>query len=251
MNARSYKSAWLYSAAAFALLGMPGASASGQTPPDAPTPAQQKAAADGVLVDQVLAIVNGNLILESDVDDERRFEIFQPLGDADGKASRQELVNRLIDRSLILQEAKLQPDDKVTIEEARAQLQQVRKDIPACKPYHCEIDAGWQKFVQAQGFTLPEVEERWQERMQILKFTEIRFRSGIRIDPAAIKTYYDKTLLPEYARLHAAPPALDTISDRIQEILLQQQVGNLLNDWLTSLKAQGNVRIMKPDEEVP
>ncbi len=74
---------------------------------------------------------------------------------------------------------------------------------------------------------------------------------GIRIDPAAIKAYYEKTLLPEYAKQNAKAPPLDAISDRVQEVLLQQQVGKLLDDWLESLKAQGAVRMMKPGEVQP
>jgi peptidyl-prolyl cis-trans isomerase SurA len=96
-----------------------------------------------------------------------------------------------------------------------------------------------------------ELNARWKERMQILKFVEMRFRMGIRIEPAAIKTYYEKTMLPEYARQNATPPPLDDISERIQEVLLQQQVTKLLDDWLESLKAQGSVRMMKPGEVQP
>ena len=213
--------------------------------------AQAPAQPGGVLVDQVIAVVNGDLILESDVDEERRFEIFQPLGDPGAKFSREEAINRLVDRQLILQQAKSQPNDNVTLAEAEEQLKSVRKDIPACREYHCDTDSGWKKFVEAQGFTVPELEERWRVRMEILKFIEIRFRAGIRIDPAAIKTYYDKTLLPEYKKQNAQAPPLDSISDRIREILLQQQVGALLSDWLTTLKAQGSVHMMKAGEEVP
>jgi hypothetical protein len=246
MRSRHSKPVWIF--AALGCLSLVAPSLRSQSP------AQQSAqppASDGVLVDQVIAVVNGDLILESDVDEERRFLIFQPLGDPGDKFTRSTAIDRLIDRQLILQQAKLQPDDKVTLDEAREQLKSLRKDIPACKQFHCETDAGWQKFVEAQGFTVPQLEERWRQRMEILKFIEIRFRAGIRIQPTAIQNYYNKTLLPEYAKQHATPPPLDTISDRIQEILLQQQVGNLLGDWLTSLKAQGNVRIMKPGEEVP
>jgi peptidyl-prolyl cis-trans isomerase SurA len=218
--------------------------------PAAPLPAAPSAP-DGVLVDQVIAVVNGDLILESDVDEERRFEAFQPLSEPAGKFSRTDAINRLIDRALILQQAKLQPENEVTLDEARAQLQQIRKDIPACKQYHCEIEEGWKKFVEAQGFTVPTLEERWRQRMQILKFIELRFQSGIRISAEEIKEYYEKTLLPEYATQKATPPPLDSISDRIQEILLQQRVSALLLDWLKSLKAQGTVRFMKPGEVNP
>lgn len=205
----------------------------------------------GVLVDQVIGVVNGDLILESDVEEERRFSAFQPFRDPAGTFSRDKAIERLVDRALILQQAKLQPDDAVTLDQAKAELEGLRKDIPACKQYHCETDAGWQKFVVAQGFTFDELNERWRERMQILKFIEVRFRSGIRITQAEMKDYYEKSLLPAYARQGAKAPSVDSISDRIQEVLLQQRVGSLLSDWLLSLKAQGNVRMMKPDEVAP
>ena len=62
--------------------------------------------AQSVLVDQVIAVVNGDLILESDIDEERRFEAFQPFRDPKGPSSRTELIDRLIDRALILQDRK-------------------------------------------------------------------------------------------------------------------------------------------------
>jgi len=206
---------------------------------------------EGVLIDQVIAVVNGDLILESDVDMERRFGVFQPFSSPAGEFSRKDAIDRLVDRALILQQAKLQPEQTVTPAQATTELDVLRKEIPACKRYHCETDAGWQKFVADQGFTVSEVTQRWQERMEVLKFIEQRFRMGIRIDPAAIKVYYDKTLLPEYAKQNVKPPPLDSITDRVQEVLLQQQVSKLLDDWLQSLKAEGSVRMMKPGEVQP
>jgi hypothetical protein len=58
-------------------------------------------------------------------------------------------------------------------------------------------------------------------------------------------------MLPEYAKQKVTPPKLETISARIEEVLLQQQVGNLLRDWLKSLRAQGNVWVMRPGEVAP
>ena len=205
--------------------------------------------AGGVVADQVIGVVNGDLVLESDVNEERRFEAFEPFT-TPGAFSRDRAISRLIDRTLILQQAKLQPDQVVTTAQAQDQLQTLRKDLPACKNV-CETDAGWQKFVADHGFTMPELVDRWQQRMEILKFIELRFRSGIEITPAQIKSYYDKNMLPQYAKVKATPPRLDIISDRIQEVLLEQQVSSLLSDWLTSLKAEGSVRIMRPGEVEP
>jgi hypothetical protein len=216
--------------------------------PSLPLPGAQQ----GTVLDRVVAVVNGDLILESDVDEERRFEEIQPYRTTDENHSRELTVRRLIDRALILQQAEMEPEDTaVTDTGLNAQLATLRKDIPECKQYHCETDAGWQKYIGAHGFTVEEFRERWRQRMQLLKFIEVRFRNGIRIEDDQIKAYYEKTMLPEYAERHVAPPKLETIAPRIEEVLLQQQVGNLLRDWLKSLRAQGRVRIMSPGEVAP
>ncbi|WP_263368374.1 peptidylprolyl isomerase [Edaphobacter bradus] len=236
---------------AVALLGLPvwAQQPSPQTPGPAAaagSAAAADAAGQGVVLDRVVAVVNDDVILDSDVDEERRFEMIQPYRGA-GEFSRERAVQRLIDRALIAQQAELQPEAAVTDQELDAQLQTLRRDIPECKQYHCETDAGWERYLTAKGFTLEEFRDRWRTRMQLLRFIEVRFRYGIHISEEEIKEYYEKTMLPEYARQKATPPQLDTISKRIEEVLLQQRVGNLLRDWLASLRAQGSVRIISPE----
>jgi peptidyl-prolyl cis-trans isomerase SurA len=159
----------------------------------------------------------------------------------------------LIDRTLIFQQMALQPEPPVTDAEVDAELNLLRKAIPKCAAYHCDTQAGWQKFVDDQGFTLQELEDRWRQRMEVLRFIEERFRAGIvdTITPAQIDDYYKQTMIPVYQKENAPPPPEAKVSDRIQEILLQQRVDKLLDDWLTALRAQGSVRILRPGEEAP
>lgn len=200
-----------------------------------------------VVLDRVVAVVNGDVILESDVDEERRFEMIQPYRGI-GEFSREKAVQRLIDRALILQQAELQQETDVSNEDLDDQIATLRRDIAACKQHHCETEAGWQKYLGENGFTEAEFRDRWRKRMQLLRYIELRFRSGIHITEDQIREYYEKTMLPEYARQKVTPPPLDAVSKRIGEVLLQQQVGNLLRDWLASLRAQGSVRIIRLDE---
>lgn len=201
-----------------------------------------------VEIDRIVAIVNDDLILESDVDEERRFAVFQPYSGPTESFSRAQAIQRLIDRDLIQQQAKEQPQKPITDAEVEANLQDLRKDIFACREYRCETEAGWQRFLGVNGFTVAELNHRWRERMETLAFIEARFRMGIRIPDADVKAYYDKTLLPQYAARGAKAPKLDVISDRIREILLQQQVGGLLDDWLKTLRASGDVRMLTANE---
>lgn len=207
--------------------------------------------AEGTLVDQVVAVVDGELILESDVSADRRFQAFRPFRQAGKPYSRDEAVEQLVDRTLILEQARLQPGSEISDVELAEQIAKLRKDIPACAEAHCETDEGWKRFVQDQGLTMGELDELVRQQTEVLKFIELRFRTGIRIAPEDIKAYYDNTLLPQYRRLNAPAPRLPVLSERIQEILLEQQVSSLLTDWLKSLKAQGAVRILRPGEVQP
>jgi hypothetical protein len=205
----------------------------------------------GDQLDRVIAIVNGDLVLDSDVDEERRFAALDPYRDRVSNFSRDRAIERLINRDLILQQMKLQPEDPIPDAAVNKEIAELRKNIPACRRYNCDTTAGWDRFLADQGFTPASLLVRWKQRMSVLRYIEERFQTGMNITPAQIKTYYDSTLVPEYRRQNVAPPKLDAISGQIQEVILQQQVSGLLTDWLRSLRAQGGVVVLHPGEEAP
>jgi hypothetical protein len=188
------------------------------------------------------------LILDSDVDRERRFAALLPYGEASGPYNREAAIERLINRDLILQQVELQPGDVITQEASARDLEALRKSIPTCEKYHCETEEGWNQFLATEGFTDESLTELWRQRMEVLAFIELRFRMGIRITQPEIQEYYKKTLLPQYAAQHAKAPPVSAISNRIQEVLLQQRVSKLLDEWLDSLRAQGNVVVLHPED---
>jgi hypothetical protein len=214
-------------------------------------PLDSSTAAGARELDRVVAIVNGDLVLDSDVDEERRFAAFEPYSDNKADFSRDKAIDRLINRDLILQQIKLQPEDQISDADVTKQINSLRKAIPACREAHCETQQGWDRFLAEHGFTEAALFARWKQRVEMLQFIEERFRLGIQITPEQIKSYYEQTLLPAYAGRHAEPPQLDAISAQIQEVLLQQQMTDLLNDWLKSLRAQGNIEVLHPGEEAP
>lgn len=219
-------------------------------PAPPPTPSMMPSV-PGTELDRVVAIVNDDLILDSDVNEELRLQAFDPYRTSSEKLSNERALERLINRALIVQQLKLQPEDQPSDADVNKQIDQLRKDIPACTQYHCQTKEGWDRFLAENGFTEASFFARWKERMAVLSFIEDRFQMGVNITPEQIRTYYDKTLLPEYARQHAPAPKLNTITNQIREVLLQQQISNLLQDWLKSLRAQGSVVVLHPGEEAP
>jgi peptidyl-prolyl cis-trans isomerase SurA len=197
-----------------------------------------------VVLDHVVAVINGSVILESDVQEDMRLAVLQPFSDP-GRNTPQRALQRLIDRALILQQMRAAEElAPPSLEAVQQRVNELRSLIPECMQDHCETDAGWQAFLKAKGLTQQEVDAHWKQRMMILAFIQSRFGSGVRITPAEIADYYHKTLIPQLQG--KTPPPLQTVSSRIEEILLQQRVSSLLLEWLQSLKSEGSVSILDP-----
>jgi peptidyl-prolyl cis-trans isomerase SurA len=210
-----------------------------------PPPAQPDAQGTPETLDHVVAVINGSVILQSDVDEELRYAVLQPFSIARATETPKAALQRLIDRALILQQMQTaQTIDPPTQEAVEASILQMRGLIPDCAHYQCKTDTGWQAFLAAHGLTEQEVLTRWTQRLHLLAFIQSRFGAGVRITPVEISDYYNKVLLPQFQGKPLKPPTLAAVSPRIQEILLQQRVSSLLLDWLQSLKNEGSVSIL-------
>jgi peptidyl-prolyl cis-trans isomerase SurA len=205
-----------------------------------------------VVLDRVVAVVNRRVILASDLDDEIRLSVLDPNRVGQGTLTRRRALEQLISRALI--EQQIRQEDAQAAEppqaEVNARLAEIRKELPACVRENCGTDAGWKAFLAAHGLTPERVDAYLRYRLEILRFIEQRFRQGIRISQQDIAGYYNDTLLPQYPPGEAVP-SLDQVSPRIEEILLQQQVNALFDDWLANLRKEGDVEVLDPSLEPP
>lgn len=212
-------------------------------PPPQPPPAPMPGTVE---LDHVVAIVGSDVILQSDVWQEMRFSALEPLQVLPGQNTPDNALRRLINRTLIMQQMKEQNQSLTTAApEVVKALEELRKMLPACEQkYHCMTPQGWNAFLKANGLNEEQVQERWSQRLAIIRFIDLRFRSGIHVSQDQISAYYNKTLLPVIEKNHDKAPPLEALAPRIREVLLQQQVSGLFQDWLLSLRDQGNVRIV-------
>lgn len=203
-----------------------------------------------VVLDRIVAVVNDQAILASDLDNEIRLSILEPRTSTRTVETPGQALQRLISRTLIQQQIREEDSQAAqpSAQDVAARLAILRKELPACVHQSCTSDAGWKQFLSSHGLTQQEVETYLKNRLAILHFIELRFRQGIRISHEEIETYYHDMLLPQYTAGETAPP-LDQVAPRIQEILLQQQVNALFSVWLDNLRKQGRVEVLDPNLE--
>ncbi len=204
------------------------------------------AVAPGVVLDRVVAVVNNQAILASDVNEEIRISILDP-GAASAVDTPAHALDELISRALIQQQIR-QEDEQAAVPsqaEVDARLMDIRKKLPACVQENCATEAGWKGFLAARALDPARVTSYLRNRIEVLRFIEQRFRQGIQVTPEEIEAYYRNTLLPSYTAGTEAP-ALNTVASRIEEILLERRVNVLFEDWLKNLRNQGEIEVLDP-----
>ena len=199
-----------------------------------------------VVLDSVIAIVNGDVLLQSDVEEERRFESLQLLAADENTDTR--AAEHLITRTLILQQMKEQDQASPDITQADVDkfIAELKKQLPGCLPTRCQSEAGWNGYLAERGMTSKEVAERWRQRLVILNYLNLRFRTGVRVPRQQVQDYYEKNLVPQFEAKHEKPPAMKALRPRIEEILLQQQVTKQIDEWEATLRQEGSVQILVP-----
>ncbi|MGH9634970.1 MAG: hypothetical protein ACRD72_09065 [Candidatus Angelobacter sp.] len=199
--------------------------------------------AQAQVVDRMVAVVKRHVILESELDQATRVEFLLQAKPIERVTSvdRMAVLERLIDRSLLDQQivnpAMLDPAP----EELKAKIEEMRQGIPGAS-----TNESWKNILTGYGLTQQDVEEQLTSQFRILRFIDLRFRGLVRIDKKAIAAYYQDRFLPEVRKRNASEPQLSEVSDKIEQILAEQRIDELLNNWLKTLRAQAHIERMLP-----
>jgi hypothetical protein len=198
------------------------------------------------VVDRMVAVVNKRVILESELDQARRIDLLlqgKPLTyeNPDPK-QMQTLLDRLIDRSLLEQQiadpAMLDP----TPEELAAHIKEIRDRIPGAAS-----EEGWKAVLAGYGLEAKDIEYHVVSEFRVLRFVDLRFRNLVRVDEAEIASFYQERLLPQLRRQGAPAPPLNEVSGKIEKILVEEQLDQMLNEWLQTLRTQGHIeKLLSP-----
>lgn len=187
-------------------------------------------------IDRIIATVNRSPVLLSEWVDGVRFEAFSRgrLPETFSEEDRQAALTRLIDRVLLLQQ--MQADYSPSDDEVRARVLEIRKQLGVENS-----DVVWQQLLAQYGMTASELTADIENQMTIMRFVELRLRPTIRVDRQDIDQYYRETLVPEQKKSGVEPQPEEQMIGRIRELLLQQRMDAVLEDWLANLRLQSEI----------
>jgi peptidyl-prolyl cis-trans isomerase SurA len=193
----------------------------------------------GDVVDRIVATVNGQIILQSDWEDEIRYEAFaekRPL-DQFGSGERKAALDHLIDQELLREQMRAPESLPPGEQEVQTQIAQVRKQYESVK-----TDEGWKSLLAAQRLNESELRRRVTLQLELTRLVDVRLRpAAANVSSKSIESYYNQELLPQLRQSGAKEVPLAEVSPQIKELLTQQKISQLLITWLRDLHAGSEI----------
>jgi peptidyl-prolyl cis-trans isomerase SurA len=204
-----------------------------------PGAAFAQAAPKTVLQDRVLAVVDEDPILQSDVERVIKLGLEQANpGEADAQFRRR-VLNALIDERLRFHEIDRYGFEQVPVEEIERNVAKIRARFPD--------DASFQKALKEVGLDPKKL--RQLVARQLLVFTYVDERLGPRVFVGLddINRYYRNVLTPEMQRQGKPAPPLEDVREDIREVLKQQRLTEEVRKWTDDLRDAADI-VIYPDQ---
>lgn len=178
--------------------------------------------ADAEVIDRMVAVVDGHVITQSDLRQER--EIRSLLGEK-AAADDAALIREMIDNYLIERQSSDFPGADVTPE---------------------EIDAELKNSAPQAGTATPAMRAAIGSRIRMEKYFDLRFRQFIRPMDEDLQKYYDDVFVPEAKNRGLNPiPPLAEIKEAIRNNVVQEQMNHEIDVWLEAIRARSNIEVFK------
>jgi len=193
----------------------------------------------GEVIDGVVASVNRHPILRSDWDDAVRFEAFmqQKAVDQLTESARIVVLKRLIDRELLSAQMGDTNYMRPSEEALQQDIQKLRAQVP-----NGNDDGAWRRLLAAYGLDEHSLKQHLGTEVQVMNFIEVRLRPNVHINEEEVESYYKNQVIPDVQHNGGKAIALDAVKPRIQELLTQQRIDELLDAWLHNLRQQAEIR---------
>jgi hypothetical protein len=198
------------------------------------------------VVDRMVAVVNKQVILQSELEQTVHVEFLlqgKPLNKLTS-AEQQSVLEQLIDRDLLEQQIMHPATLDPSAEELAARMREVRAQLGAAD------NDRWKALLAAYGVTEQDVEEQIISQIRILKFVDRRFRALAQIDRTAVNAYYQEKLLPQLRKQGASLPPLNEVAPKIEKILAEQRMDELMSSWLQTLRSQSHIQKMSVESNM-
>jgi hypothetical protein len=181
------------------------------------------------IIDRIAISVGNQVITEGQLDEEIRLTAFLNHEKPDlSVAERKKAAGRLIEQALVKRDLDLSRYPVPVLSDADTSLKDVKLSYAP--------ESKYQQMLQQYGIAEDALKRRLLWQLTLLHFVDFRFRPGIQILEADLKSYYDQELVRWKQEGVQPVPTLEDSRAKIEEILTQQRIDQALDTWMAETR---------------
>jgi hypothetical protein len=212
----------------------------------APAPAAATPPGDATLRDRIVAVVDGDPILQSDVD---RAMALAGIAGANGtggeREQRRKVLDGLVEERLRIHEVERYGFEQVPVEMIAKQVEAIRARFGS--------EEELRRRLRALGMTMEGLEQLVAQQLQVLVYVDELLGARVFVGLEEIEAHYQRTLVPQLRADGKPAPPLDDVREQIREVLRQQRLNEELLRWTAELRRRADVQdyFDRPQRELP
>jgi len=183
--------------------------------------------------DRVLAIVDEEPVLASDVDQVIGLGLAEKQSGETEDAFRHRVLEQLIDQKLRFHEIDRYGFTEIPVDDVEKNVQQIRSRFPS--------EAAFDKRLQELGLDEKGVKSLVARQLLVLTYVDERLGPRVFISLDDIRQYYDDVLVPKMKAEKQPVPGLESVREDIREVLKQQRLNEELDRWTEELRRRADV----------
>jgi len=196
--------------------------------------ASRPAPQSGRVVDRIVARIEDDIILQSQV---RELAAFQQLIESHAESDDQ-LLSELVEQWVVQTEAAAAHFPSPAQSEVDRELQRLTARFGNAAAYSARLNE--------LGLSATQVRQLLARQIYVERYLDYKFRPSAEVESSDIDAYYQKTLLPELAKKNQPAPSRAEVDEQIRELLVQQRISDLTAKWLDETKSRLKIELTPP-----
>lgn len=186
------------------------------------------------LADRIVAVVDGDPILASDVE---RALALDAVESPEG-ASPAHLRRRVLD-GLIAQRLRIHAVERFGFEQVP--VEQIAHQVAAIRARFASEEEFRRRLAQL-GMPLEGLEQLVAQQLQVMVYVDELLGARVFVGLEEIEAHYQRVLVPQLERAGQPVPPLDQVREQIREVLRQERLNQELERWTAELRRQADVQ---------
>ncbi len=185
------------------------------------------------LVDRILAVVNDDPILASDLDRVIGLDLAERAQGESEEDFRRRVLDLLIDEKLRFQELDRFGFEEVPIEEVEAQFEAVKSRFRSTAEFERRLE---KLGLDAQG-----LRQLIARQLMVLIYVDERLGPRVFVGLDEIRAYYNDVLTPELRSAGQPVPAIEAVREDIRAVVKEQRLNEEIERWTEELRLEADI----------